>query len=485
MIERIPTQIPNLDIILGGGLPAYSLILVSGNPGSGKTMLASQILYGNATNEHKGLILSTVSEPLAQVVRYTQEYKFFDPDKVGQAVLYEDLSPFLLEGNGGKALARIEEMVLKIQPAFVVVDSIRAIHDLSASLPTTRRSLFHLAATLSTLPCTAMLIGEYHPEEVTHTVEASIADVILHLETRPLGLGERRLLTVRKLRGGEYLAGEHTFRITTAGLSVFPRFITPLEPLHYIPSRERAAFGIPGFDEPAESSPALLPGGLLRGTTTLLAGDPGVGKTVTALHFLLNGARQAEPGVYISFQEDPHQLAQIARNFGYDIDALIAQNRLVMLYASPVELDIDEHALKIVAAIREVNARRAVIDSVSDLAAGARGDPDRFFNFVYSLTQWFKDRGITAILTAEMGQMFASELTLTGRGVSHIADNLIILRYTELKGEMRRAITALAARGSDHSKKVYEYLISEAEGPRLGQPLSSAFTLFTPTSQEE
>ena len=156
-----------------------------------------------------------------------------------------------------------------------------------------------------------------------------------------------------------------------------------------------------------------------------------------------------------------------------------------MLYASPVELDIDEHALKIVAAIREVNARRAVIDSVSDLAAGARGDPDRFFNFVYSLTQWFKDRGITAILTAEMGQMFASELTLTGRGVSHIADNLIILRYTELKGEMRRAITALAARGSDHSKKVYEYLISEAEGPRLGQPLSSAFTLFTPTSQEE
>lgn len=485
MIERIPTHIPNLDVILGGGLPAYSLVLVGGNPGSGKTVLASQILYSNATPEHKGLILSTVSEPQARVVRYTQEFSFFDPDKVGVAVLYEDLSPYLLEGNGEKALKRIEELVMQIQPAFVVVDSIRAVHDLSASLPTTRRGLFRLAATLSTLPCTALLIGEYHPEEVAHTVEASIADVILHLENRPVGLGDRRVLTVRKLRGGEYLSGEHTFRIDKSGLFIFPRFKTPIEPIHYVPSRERAVVGIPGFDEPNGGWPSLLPGGLLRGTTTLLAGDPGVGKTVTALHFALNGARQGEPGVYFSFQEDPYQLAQIAANFGYDIPALTAQNRLAMLFVSPVELDIDEHALKMVAAIRSVNAQRAVIDSVSDLTAGARGDPDRFFNFIYSLIQWFKERGVTVVLTAEMSQMFASELTLTGRGVSHIADNLILLRYTEMEGEIHRAITVLASRGSDHSKKVYEYLISEGEGPRLGGPLSNAFNLLSPTTKPE
>lgn len=161
MMERVPTLVPNLDEIIGGGLPAHSTVLISGVPGSGKTVLANQIIYGNATPEKKGLIVSTVSEPLARILRYVQEFTFFDPQKVNSAILYEDLGSQLLQGDGEKALAYIEELVLKLQPAFLVVDSIRALRDLTISPVTTRRSFFRLVATLSTLPCTALFIGEY------------------------------------------------------------------------------------------------------------------------------------------------------------------------------------------------------------------------------------------------------------------------------------------------------------------------------------
>lgn len=479
MMERIPTFVPNLDEIIGGGLPAHSIVLISGVPGSGKTVLANQIIYGNATSERKGLVVSTVSEPLVRILRYTQEFTFFDPRKMNSAVFYEDLGPLLLEGCGEKALQHIEEMALKMQPAFLVVDSIRAIHDLSSSPAATRRSFFRLAATLSTLPCTAFLVGEYHPEDVPHTVEASIADVLLYLDNRSTGPYDRRILKVRKMRGSAYIPGEHTFRISSDGLTVFPRLVTPAQPLKYTPGRERVPTGIPGYDD------KLFPGGLLRGTTTLLAGDPGVGKTVTALHFLLNGARQGEAGAYISFQEDPSQLVGIARNFGFNVEELSAERNLAMLYTSPVELNIDEHALKITALVQEIKARRVAIDSISALEMGAGGDRERFFSFMYSLVQWFKDHGITAFLTAEMGKVFASEFALTGRGVSHIADNIVLMRYTEISGEIRRAVTVLAARGSDHGKGVYEYLISEKEGPRVDRPLSSAFNLFSPTAEKE
>jgi len=470
LMERIPTHVPNLDDILHGGLPENTTLLISGVPGSGKTVLANQIAYGNATPENKALIVITVSEPLARIIRFTQAFSFFDLDKVGSTVIYEDIGPLLLEGNGEKALAHVTELVLQHQPALLIVDSFKAIHDLAESRAGLRRALFQLTASLAALPCTALLVGEYTVDDRAHVPETTIADGIIELANRPIGLRDYRSLRVRKLRGSDYRAGEHTFRITSDGLTVFPRFVTPPAPRSYAVSQERAATGIPGLDE-------MLGGGILRGTSTLVAGDPGVGKTVTALHFLLNGARQGESGVYISFQEDPNQLAQIAHNFGFDLEALQVQGLLDMFYTSPVEMNVDEHLLKIVETAEEVGARRVVVDSITDFEAGTVRDPDRYVNYVYSLVQWFKNRGITALLTHEMHQMFGAGLTMTGTGVSHIADNAIVMRYVPLGSEVRRALMVLKARGSEHSKEVREYLISEEEGVRVGEPMTGAFSI--------
>jgi circadian clock protein KaiC len=470
-MERIPTYVPHLDGILNGGLPRNSTLLISGVPGSGKTILVSQIVYGNATPQDKALVITTVSEPMARLIRFSQGFSFFDLEKVGTAVIYEDIGPMLLKGNGENGLDRVAELVLKHQPSLLVVDSFKAIHDVSESEAELRRALYRLSATLATMPCTTLLVGEYGADEVGTAPEMAIVDGIIELSNQPIGLRDYRCLRVRKLRGSDYLSGKHTFRITSDGITVFPRFVTPPTPAVYTASRERAPTSIPGLDE-------LLHGGLLRGTTTLVAGDPGAGKTVTSLHFLLNGALEGEPGAYISFQEDPVQLAQIARNFGFDVDALQEQGLVDMFYTSPVELDVDEHMLEIIEVVERIGARRVVVDSIGDFEAGARRDEDRFFNYVYSLVQWFKNRGITALLTYEVGQMFGSGLTLTGRGVSHIADNVILIRYVPAESEIRRAITVLSARGSSHSSEVREYRITEEAGPQVGGPVSGAFSVL-------
>ena len=456
---------------MNGGLPQHSTLLISGVPGSGKTILANQIAYGNATPENKALMITTVSEPMARIIRFVQGFSFFDLEKVGTAVIYEDIGPLLLESNGEKALAHVTELILQYQPGLLVVDSFKAIHDVAESQAGLRRTLYQLAASLATLPCTALLVGEYAAGDLLGTPEVTIVDGIIELSNKPIGLRDYRSLRVRKLRGSDYRAGEHAFRITSDGFVVFPRFVTPPTPQSHAVSQERAATGIAGLDD-------LLHGGLLRGTTTLVTGDPGVGKTVTALHFLLNGAVQGEPGSYISFQEDPNQLTQVARNFGFDLEQLQAQGLVDMFYTSPVELDVDEHMLKIVETVERVDARRVVVDSISDFEAGTVRDPDRYFNYVYSLVQWFKNRGITAMLTYERSEMFGGGLIMTGLGISHIADNALVLRYVPVGSEIRRALTVLKARGSEHSKEVREYLISEGEGPRVGGLMSGVFSVF-------
>lgn len=459
-IERLPTGIAHLDAILGGGIPKYSTILIAGPPGTGKTVLTHQVVFHNATPEHPALIITTLSEPLARMVQFMQQFAFFDTSQIQQSVFYEDVGPWVLQGNVEAAMEAVLTRVKEIQPALLVIDSIKAFLDVAATSEALRRALYRLAATLATLPCTAFLVGEF-VADFHHSPTASIVDGIIELRSQPLGVSERRTLQVHKLRGSTYVPGEHTYLITEQGIRLFPRFITPPKPVPHTISTERVPTGINGLD-------AMLHGGLLKGTSVLLAGDPGVGKTVTALHFLLNGAQMGDAGIYLSFQEDPYQLRYIARNFGFDVERLEQEGRVRFLYQSPVEINPDALALTLIQAVEHLNATRVVIDSIRDLEAGTYHDPYRFFNYVYSLVQWFKDRRVTVLLTSEIGTMFGTDLTLTGYGISHIADTLVVMRYAPTDRGVTRVMAVLAARGSAHSHEVREFRISEADGVVIG-----------------
>ncbi|MDZ7374722.1 MAG: AAA family ATPase [candidate division KSB1 bacterium] len=473
MIQRLPTCVPGLDEVLDGGLPLSTTILIAGMPGSGKTVLANQIAFRNARPDCRVLFVSTASEPRSRMIRFMQEFEFFDPNKVGKEVLWEDLGPMLAsDADDKQVLEWLSEQVLEREPGLLVIDSFKSLVDLNGDRRALRRALFRFAAQLATVDCVSLLVGEYASGEINSGApEISIVDGILQLALRPLGLRDRRSLRVQKLRGSAYVPGEHSLRISRSGVEVFPRFRTPGEPIHYETTIERVPTYIPGLDE-------MFCGGPLRGTATLVVGDPGVGKTVTSLHFLLNGALRGEPGVFVSFQEDPNQLGQIARNFGFDLNRLQEEKLVAMFYTSPVELDIDEHVPKIAHLVERVGARRVVIDSVTDLEAGAFFDRERYFNYVYSLVQWFKDRRISTMLTAQTSEMFGNSLILTGRGISHIADNLLVVRYMPKGAEIRRVIAVFSSRGSDHSKEVREYFISEERGPFVGETVEAALPLL-------
>ncbi len=472
MMRRIATHVPGLDAVLEGGLPAGTTIIIGGLPGAGKTVLASQIAFTNASEDFPVLIVTTASEPMSRMIRFMQGFDFFDVEKVGNVVYYEDIGPVLAAEEEIDALSWLGEQVLERQPGLLVVDSFKAFVELVDDQAGFRRAFYRLAAELATIDCVTLLVGEYGPDEKSFvSPEVSIADGILYMFNRPLGLKDRRCLRVQKLRGSSYMPGEHSLRISRAGVEVFPRFVTPPSPTKYEVATERVPTGIEGLD-------AMFLGGPLRGTTTLVAGDPGVGKTVTCLHFLLNGALRGEPGLYVSFQEDPNQLAQVARNFGFDVADLQSRGLAEIFYTSPVELDIDEHVPKIAHLVERLKAKRVVIDSVTDFEAGAFFDKERFFNYVYSLVQWFKDRRISAMMTAQTAEMFGSSLILTGRGISYIADNLVVLRYVPRGSEIRRVVAVFSSRGSDHSKEVREYLITEEHGPIVGDRVDAALPLL-------
>jgi circadian clock protein KaiC len=266
---------------------------------------------------------------------------------------------------------------------------------------------------------------------------------------------ERRSLRVAKMRGVAYLGGEHSMRIDDGGLRVYPRQETITQAPRYNATNERVSMGIDGLD-------AMMRGGPIRSSSTLIAGSAGAGKTVLSLHFLAAGARRGERGLMVSFQENPEQLALRAGQFGLEQALDIAGGGTEVLFLSPVELDLDEAAAKIREAVEARHVQRVVIDSVAELEF-AVSDPERFDDFLASLVGFLRGQEVTTLMTREITQIFGSELTIASRGLSYIVDNIVLLRYIEIAAEIRRAIAVLKIRGSDHDKTLRELLFSEGQ----------------------
>jgi circadian clock protein KaiC len=266
-----------------------------------------------------------------------------------------------------------------------------------------------------------------------------------------------------------YATGDHPLTISPEGMKVYPRIRTPDTFTEYSMINDRVSTGVARLDE-------MLEGGLPRGTATMIAGAAGTGKTLLGLHFITTGAGQNEPGVIVTFQENPVQLREIARSFGWDLEAMEQQGLLVHLYQSPVEIQPDIHTDRVKESVKRVQARRVLIDSLRDLEI-ATPDKVRYRDYVYSLVEDFKLQGITTIITNEIAQLFG-EFQLSDHGISFIADNVILLRYVELEGRVTRALNVLKVRGSSHSKTIWEFAINN-DGVTIGQPIEAITGVLT------
>ena len=457
-IARLPTGVPGLDEVLGGGLPEYSFNVIAGAPGAGKTTLTHQILFNLASPERPALYFSVIGEPALKMLRYQQQMAYFDPAKVGDIIRFINLSDAILTQSLDEVLAGIVRRVEESSPDFVVLDSFHNIARTAGGRGPgaldVQSFVQRLALHLTSWQATTFLLGNYRDEDLRGDPVFTVADGVVWLSQVTDHNSVVRKLQVVKMRGQELMPGLHTVRLDGTGLQVFPRITASLERTDRLSSiAVRAATGVPGLD-------ALMGGGVPAGDAVLVSGPSGTGKSVLATQFIAAGVRQGEPGVIAVFEEHPQEYMRRAQSLGLDLEGMERQGTLAVVYIRPLDLSPDETLLAIRQAVARIGARRVAIDSVSGfelaLAPDFRQD---FRESLYRLVGALTGTGITVLMTMEIVQT-TDELRFSPYIISFLSDDIILLRRIEIEGQLRKSLAVIKMRNSDHSKELWLYDIT-------------------------
>jgi circadian clock protein KaiC len=456
-IQKLPTGVRGLDEILGGGIPEYSFNVIAGTPGCGKTTLAHQIVFANATPRKPALYFTVLGEPAMKMLRYQQQYSFFDESKLGNAIRFVNLADTLQEGNLNAVLEEIIKQVTAASPSVVVVDSFRTLgHKAAGGATADEMQLFvqRLAQYLTSWEATTFLVGEYSDEEIRDNPLFTIADGLLWLWQVTERNSVVRKLQIIKLRGQASVPGLHTIRISEDGLQAFSRTLGLVGAKTKTSRRRFLSIGIPELDK-------MMGGGILEGDSLLVAGPSGTGKSALATQFIAEGLRQGEPGIMAIFEERPSGYIQRAGNFGLHLKRAEENGTLEVLYLRPLDLSVDETMCAILDAITRVGAKRLVIDSLVGfemaLAPGFRAD---FRESLYRMIGALTGAGVTILSTVEVEDTFTA-FSFSHYAISFLTDDIIRMRYVEIDGQLRKVMVVIKMRGGNHSKDIREYVITD------------------------
>jgi circadian clock protein KaiC len=463
-VKRLPTGVPGLDLVLGGGLEPGSVTVLAGAPGTGKTILAQQICFANATTGRRAVYYTTLSEPHTKLVGHLEPFSFFAPEALGPKVEYLHLGDLIRSGQPARLQALVSEVVRKTmdeQPVLVVIDSAKALQDFGSEREL-RLAFYDLTSRTAHTDAAVLLLGEYTPGEMAAGVEFSLADCIIQMTYEAREPVDRRWLRVIKMRGTGYLEAKHTFRIAADGVEVFPRIETlDAGPAAAVAGRIRS--GTPVLDE-------LMGGGISAGEATVVLGPTGVGKTIFGLRFVAEGLAHGEHCLYVTFQDTSDQLIKMAAGFGWDLETPRASGQLVVLHVPLGELDLDILTSRISGELTLGTVRRVVIDSLGELVFAAR-ESERFPAYARSLTGLIRAAGASLVVTSEITTLGPASVPVGG--VTFLFHNVILLRYIELNSATGRALNIVKMRNSNHDKDVYQYEVS-ARGLTIGDKLEAA-----------
>jgi circadian clock protein KaiC len=458
-IHQLRTGVRGLDEILGGGIPEFSFNIIAGTPGCGKTTLAHQIAFANATVKRPALYFTILGEPALKMLRYQQQYSFFDEAKLGRAIRFISLSDVVMEKNLNAVLEEIIKEVTMTNPGIVVVDSFRtAVRKAMATANEDEMQAFiqHLAQFLTSWHATTFLVGEYVPDEMRDDPVFTVADGLFWLSQVAERNSVGRKLQILKVRGQASVPGLHTIRITSDGLEAFSRTLG-LSSMNLSPRRggqRRLSMGIPELDK-------MLNGGLLEGDSLLVAGPSGTGKSALATQFIAEGLRQGDPAIMALFEERPPGYVDRAASLGLHFKKPQEQGKLDILYLRPLDLSVDEITQQILDAVKRVGAKRLVIDSLVGfemaLAPGFRED---FRESLYRMIVALTGAGVTILTTVEVEDNFTA-LQFSHYAISFLTDDIIRLRYVEIDGQLRKVMVVIKMRGGNHSKDIREYVITD------------------------
>jgi circadian clock protein KaiC len=465
-IRKLPTGVPGLDQILGGGLPEFSFNIIAGAPGGGKTTLAHQIMFANATPENPALYFTVLGEPAIKMLRYQQQFHFFDHTKLNTSVRFINLSQVVLDQDLNAVLEKIVKEVEMASPGIVVVDSFRTIvrkGQPDAGDLEIQGFIQRLALHLTSWQATTFLIGEYAEEEIRDNPVFTVADGLFWLSQQVERNSIVRKLQIRKSRGQASVPGLHTFRITDAGLQTFPRTFGLTGREDKARGHRRLSCGVPKLDE-------MMGGGIPEGDSLLVAGSAGTGKSLLGTQFIVEGIRKGEPGIVAMFEERPEEYADRAMSFGFDLDTPQKEGKLKLLYIRPLDLSVDETVREIIDAVEEMGAKRLVIDSLAGfemaLAPGFRTD---FRESLYRMIGALTRTGVTILSTVEVQEVFTG-FTLSSYAISFLSDDIIRLRFVSIDGQLRKMMVVIKMRRSKHSIDMREFEIT-SEGLVIGERL--------------
>lgn len=456
-MKQVASGVRGLDDVLDGGFLRPSTVLIAGTAGTGKTTFVMQSLFNAAKNEEICMYITALSEPIAMINNFMSKFSFYNISLLGKGnIKYVPIGIETIHRGTKAIIDEMEKNIEVIKPDRIAIDPAN-VFVFGMDEESQRQFYYDFFTAMKGWNSLVMLTGEFTADELVKSTLGYLVDGIIHISNEPFLERNIRYINVIKMRGQDFHGGKHSCKITKDGLVVFPR-LPPV--VRTSITKERVHTGIKGLDQ-------MSGGGLMRGSAVLISGSSGTGKTTIGTQFIADGLSKGEPGVIVSFEEDALQIRENSKMFGWDLEGY--ENKDLLKIISPVEFDVNELALQLYETTEKINARRLLFDGTGKLY---RMMPQYipFPEYLSGIINNIKDKNVTAIYTNETSNLTGAT-QITGTGISPTMDTVILLRYVEIKSEMRKAISVLKMRGSDHDKEIREIVIGK-KGVEIKLPFS-------------
>jgi circadian clock protein KaiC len=450
-LPRFTSGIPGFDQVLNGGFFSGSVYIVEGTPGAGKTILANQICFHRAKHGQRVLYVTLLAESHARLLQHLQDLSFFDAEVIPDRLTY--VSGFrVLEEGGLRALLDLLRKELSTQKANVVVlDGFAAVGESADTDREFKKFVHELQVQAALGACTFFLLSSGLSGDASVQPVHTMVDGLVRLSDRIFDVRAQRELHVQKFRGSRYLRGLHSFEIGDEGLRVYPRLESSSAASGEMGNSSRLATGIPRLD-------AMMGGGLRSTSTSMILGPSGIGKTVVGYRFLASSTAD-EKGLLFSFYETPERALAKTKGVGIDLAAGHDRGDVELVWQSPVENALDAIGWRILESVDRIGAKRLFVDGF-DAFESASAHPQRVPQFFAALGRELQARGVTTMYAAELHQIFSPQIAPPLRGLSPLIENLLLMRFVELRAQLRRTLSIIKLRDSEFDPAICEFCLT-------------------------